>query len=186
MSPRSSEKKNISSRRKQFYKIVVARQDIKAALDACKLFLSKVRSMGDDLYFPLLTAIVVCYSRPFSRNKPLGPLPKKWHTFDKPEFTKIHETILDLRDKTIAHSDLAIRKVSILPKGTPIGNSGLTSGLGVIMRDVALPMEIFPRIEAVCLDLGSRLNLEVKKEIRALFGSKDLPPKEFELTFDDE
>ena len=73
-----------------------------------------------------------------------------------------------------------------MPKGTPIGNTGLTSGLGVVVRDVALPVERFPQIEAVCLDLGSRLNLEVEKELRALFGSKDLPPEEFELTFDDE
>lgn len=181
----SFEKKNVSSRKKQFYKIVVARQDIKAALDACRLFLSSVHGLDDALYFPLLNAIVVCYSRPFSSNKPLGPLPKTWHTFDNQKFAEIHKTILDLRNKTIAHSDLEIRKVLIFPKGTPIGITGLTSGLGVAVKDILLPLERFPLIEAACLDLGSRLNFEVEKELESLFGSKDLPPKEFELTFDD-
>jgi len=187
MSPSSSKKTSILSRKKrQFYKIVVARQDIKAALDACKLFLAKVRSIGDDLYFPLLTAIIVCYSRPFSNNKPFGPLAKKWHAFDNAQLAETHKKILQLRDKTIAHSDLEIRKVFIFPKGTLIGNAGLRSGLGVTVRDIALPLKIFPVIKATCLDLGSRLNLAVEKELQALFGSKELPPKEFELTFDDE
>jgi hypothetical protein len=176
---------NFCKRKKELYKIVVARSDITAALNACSLFLSRVKDFADDLYIPLVNAIIVCYSRPFSRNKPLGSLPKKWHGFDNSRFQEIHEGLLELRNKTVAHSDLEIRKVSVLPKGAPVRETGLrTESLGVIISNRLLPIEIFPEIRNLCLDLGHRLNLEVKEELELLFGDKDLPPEEFELTFD--
>jgi len=178
-------KDKFSLRKKEFYKIVVARSDITAALKACELFLSTVKDLGDDSYFPLLNAIIVCYSRPFSKNKPLGPLPKKWHRFDNGRFQEVHETILELRNKTVAHSDLEIRKVFIIPKGTPVRKTGIRSeALGVGISNRALPMEIFPEIRATCFDLGRRLNVEVKEQLELLFRDKDLPQEEFELTFD--
>jgi len=177
---------NLSSRKKEFYKIVVARSDITAALTACDLFLSKVKDLSDDLYFPLLNAIVVCYSRPFTSNKPLGPLSEKWHKFHNETFQKTHETILSLRNKTIAHSDLEIRKVFIYPAGTPIAKTGIKSHhLGVAISNHALPMERFPEIRATCFDLGYRLNIEAERELRSLFGNKNPPSRKFELTFDD-
>ena len=57
--------------------------------------------------------------------------------------------------------------------------------LGVAISNDALPIGRFPEIRATCFDLGYRLNIEIEKELRSLFGNKDLPPREFELTFDD-
>lgn len=48
----------------------------------------------------------------------------------------------------------------------------------------ALPMEIFPEILVTCFDLGRRLDSEVKEQLELLFGDKDLPQEDFELTFD--
>lgn len=176
---------NFCKRKKELYKIVVARSDITAALNACELFLSIVNDLGDDLYIPLLNAIIVCYSRPFSKNKPLGPLPKKWRRFDSSRFQEIHKGLLELRNKTVAHSDLEIRKVFVIPKGARVRKTDIRSeGLGVGISNRALPMEIFPEIRATCLDLGGRLNIEVKEQLELLFGDKDLPSEEFELTFD--
>ena len=178
-------KDKLSSRKKQFYKLVVARSDITAALNACELFLSRVKDLGDRLYIPLLTAMVVCYSRPFSKNKPLGPLPKKWHRFDNRRFQEIHKALLKLRNKTVAHSDLEIRKVFIIPKGARIRKTNIKSpSLGVGISNSSLAMEMIPEIRETCLDLGRRLNTEINEQLQLLFGDKDLPSEEFELTFD--
>ena len=50
---------NFCKGKKELYKIVVARSDITAALNACNLFLSRVKDFGDDLYIPLVNAIIV-------------------------------------------------------------------------------------------------------------------------------
>jgi len=176
---------NFCKRKKELYKIVVARSDITAALNACELFLSRVKDLGNGLYIPLLNAIIVCYSRPFSKNRPLGPLPKKWHRFDNSRFQEIHKALLKLRNKAVAHSDLEIRKVFIIPKGAWIRKTDIKSpSLGVGILNSSLAMEMVPEIRETCLDLGRRLNTEVNEQLQLLFGDKDLPHEEFELTFD--
>jgi hypothetical protein len=175
-------------RKKQLYKLVVARSDIAAAVNACDLFISRVKNVGDDLYFPLLNAIVVCYSRPFSTNRPFGSLPNKWHKFANKKYQALHEKLIDLRDKIIAHSDLEIRKVYIYPKGTFIGKNGQrelkTANLGVAITNTVLPVEVFSDIRATCFDLGLRLNAEVEKQLHSLYGNTSFPPGQFELEFD--
>lgn len=174
--------------KKELYKLAVARSDITAALEISNLVLREVKSLGDDLYYPLLNALIVCYSRPFSPNKPLGSLKKKWHKFNNPDFQEIHEEILELRDKVVAHSDLEVRRVHIYPRGTPLPElgKGMKSGGSLSVSSYYLPLEMFPVIRDACFDLGTRLNNEVERALSLLLASQDYPPEHVELTFDDE
>ncbi len=173
-----------SKRKKEFYKIAVARSDITASLNACNLLISRVKGMGDPLYMPLLNALIICYSRPFSDNRPIGALPGRWGKFSERQFQQLHNTILELRNKVIAHSDLDVRKVFIVPDGAPIGGIGEKSiGLSLAVTFNAIPLDRFPTIGELCLGLGSRLSHEVDRQLGELFGDKDLSPKEFELKF---
>src|SRR6267154_1715337 len=92
-----------SQQKKTLHKFLVARSDIGAALETCKLFKSTVTSFKDDLYYPLFAAIVVCYARPFTNNEPYGALPKKWGAFDNPGMQDTHNRILRARHELIAH-----------------------------------------------------------------------------------
>jgi len=183
----SQESKRLNQKKKELYKLAVARSDVTAALDTCNLLLPRVKSLKDALYFPLLNAIIVCYARPFTQNKPFGPLSKKWQRFSSKRFQETHEVLLTLRDKTIAHSDLKIRKVFVHPSGVPLARTGIvTQGLGIAVSNQALPLERIQEVRDLCYDLGYRLNIEAEKMLKSLFGSKHLPPESFELTFDDE
>src|SRR5207249_2371933 len=100
-------------------------------------------------------AIVISYARPFTANKPLGSLPAKWGRFDNSQFQEVHDTLLRLRNKFVAHSDPYERSVFIVPPFVPIAGAGthfVKVGTGV--RTLGLPIEMFPVIEQTCLDLG--------------------------------
>lgn len=185
--PVSQESKRLNQKKKELYKLAVARSDVTAALDTCDLLLPRVKTLRDTLYFPLQNAIIVCYARPFTQNKPFGPLSNKWQKFSTKRLQETHELLLTLRDKTIAHSDLKIRKVFIHPPGTPLARTGIvTDNLGLAISNQALPLERIQEVRDLCYDLGYRLNIEAEKMLKFLFGSKHLPPESFELIFNDE
>ena len=96
-------------RKKELYKLLIARSDITASLNACKSMLDRVDGMGHELYYPLYSAIVVCYSRPFTNNKPHGALSRKWYTFENALNKKTHGELLKARHELIAHSDMSVK-----------------------------------------------------------------------------
>ena len=173
-------------RKRDLHRLVVARSDITAALNACRLLIAEVKAVGDDLYRPLLDAIVVSYSRPFTANKPLGSLPAKWSKFSDPRHQHVHDQILKMRHKFVAHSDPYERSVYIVPPYVPIPGAGTHFvDVGVAVRTTAFEVGHFPDIERTCLDLGSRLNAAVDPLLKELYGSRVLPGAQFQLTIDD-
>ena len=163
--------------RKQLCKLVVARSYIDAALKACELFLSHVRETSDDLYLPLVNAIIICYARPFTHNEPLGPLPDRWGRFEDPELQGAHRALLDLRDWIAAHGDMHMQRIVIVPPDAPVGPSGVRSGcMGLIVEYFHLRMEMFPKIRDACLDIGRRLDREVEQLLRTVLGDFGAPP----------
>ena len=109
-------KKQPASRSKQklsLYRLLVARSDIGASHAACELFLKTVTDLSDDLYYPLFSAIVVCYARPFTDNKVFGSLPEKWRKFSDPDQQRLHNSLIATRHELIAHSDISVRKAKI-------------------------------------------------------------------------
>ena len=109
----------------------------------------------------MLTAIIVLYARPFSQNRGYGPLKGKWRKFNDKELQDIHDTLMNMRDKVIAHSDSDVRKVEVQLTDTPLGK--MISQVSVVSQ--SLPMEVFPKVLAACRDLGGRLELEALQEM---------------------
>jgi len=93
-----------------------------AALEACKLFIDTVDSLSHPLYYPLYASIVVCYVRPFTKNKPFGAIPKRYSKFDGlSELNELHKELLKYRHEFIAHNDMTLRKAIIVPEGVTFG-----------------------------------------------------------------
>ena len=174
-----------SKRKEQLYKIIVARSDITAALYASDLMLERVKTMGDPLYYPLYAAAVICYARPFSDNKPLGPLMKHWREFSDHTLQATHDDIIAARNELIAHSDLAARRVEILPPGARVADRTST-GVGCKVGSYYFPIEKFHDVSATCRDLGGRLDSEVWRQLDALYGGMDLPRRAFPLRLGDD
>lgn len=166
----------------KLYKIAIAHNDITEALFTTRLFLKTVKSIKDWSFQPLQDAIVIAYARPFTRNKPYGPLDKKWEYIENQGLQRLHELILQTRHTLIAHSDKQYRKVQIIPPGkSTIPGIPINKEVALTVSNKKISMEMFPRIEALCLYVGGRLDSEMFDLLDKLYGSKNLPIEPFDL-----
>ncbi len=170
------------SERIELYKIAIAHNDITEALFTTRLFLKTVKGIKDWSFQPLQDAIVIAYARPFTRNKPYGPLDKKWERFTDPGLQRLHELILRTRHTLIAHSDKQYHQVQIIPPGTStIPGIPTNKDVALTVSTKKIARIMFPRIEQLCLDIGGRLDKEVFDLLDKLYGGRDLPKEPFDL-----
>jgi hypothetical protein len=181
---------NRSQVKKNLYKLMVAQSDIGAAHSAYKLFESNVKELSDKLYQPLFTAIVVCYARPFTNNQPYGALPDKWTKFDNPRQQSLHDDLIKARHEIVAHSDMSVRRASIVPPGVVTGffADGRELKSTRIGHETSYYLFRIPRIREISdltVDLGRRISLEIDTIIENLYSGMDLPRAKFRLRIDD-
>jgi hypothetical protein len=175
-----------SQKKKEFYQLTIARSDITAALKACDLMIQHVKEIGNDLYQPLFHALVIAYARPFSKNRPLGPLPSEWSKFSNPAFQQMHNDLVSARNQFIAHSDEEIRKVYIYPPGTSLPAGYTAGGVVIAINTLVYDISEFHLMKQLCYDLGSRLNDRTNSLLTELYEGQVLPSEYFLLTFDNE
>jgi hypothetical protein len=163
------------------WKLAVARSDLLASRDACEHLLA-IEEPPYTLHTALLAAIVISYGRPFSQNRPHGPLPRRWHRFENKRHGEVHRIVLRMRDKLIAHSDIAERRVFVVPPGVDFPLRAPPDGkTAVVVRTATLVPSLVEEIRDLCLDLGRRINAEVDAVRQRAFPDDSLPDKEIEL-----
>lgn len=182
-------------KKKELYRLAVARSDITSAMDSCGLLLGEVGHLTEDVYKafqnkfyePMLQAIIIAYARPFSRNSPCGRLEPKWAEFNDERLKKIHDIVLTMRDQAVAHSDLAERKVKVMPSGAPIGETGQKlGGLSLAISKNIYNVAFIREVAKLCKFVGGRIDQEVENLKEELYGSKSLPLEGYELAFEDD
>ena len=175
-------------RKKELLKLLVARSGIHASLNACKLMIENVYGMGHDLYYPLYSSVVVCYSRPFTNNKPHGALPEKWYTFDDSIHDEMHKKILKARHELIAHSDMVVNKAFIVPAGVTVAKNEkkpiVSEHIGVQTTMYYYPLSFFENAYNLCLFQGKRISREIDILLDELYEDMELPNAAFEIRMD--
>jgi len=178
-----------SHQKRNLYRLLIARSDLNASLNACDLILKNVKSIKDENLYPLTTSVVVCYSRPFTVNKPYGSLPKKWSKFDKPQYQATHEKLLQARHELFAHSDMNVRKAQIVPPNVPLvidEEKELKSPeISTSVSYTLFEIDFFKIVRETNLDLGRRMQAEIDKMIIDLYGNMQLPNEAFNLRVDE-
>jgi len=178
-----------SHQKRNLYRLLIARSDITASLNACDLILKNIKSIKDENLYPLTTSVVVCYARPFTSNKPYGSLPKKWSKFDNPQHKTTHEVLLKARHELFAHSDMNIRKAQIVPPNIPLvfGKQRELKSIGISTQVSTKFFEIdfFKIVKETNLNLGRRVQAEIDNLLIELYGDMQLPNKEFLLRIDE-
>lgn len=167
----------------------MARSDVSAAISAADLLINRVDHLGDDLYYPLFSAMVVCYARPFTNNRPYGSIPNRYERFESQRHRRIHRQIIDARHELIAHSDMTIRKAQIVPAGTRIGRHGdqdiNSAGLGSQVSHYFFTISMFPEVKATAKIFGDRINSDIETLLHELYEGMELPKRPFDLKVDD-
>jgi hypothetical protein len=188
-----------SRKKKLFQKLVLAQSDVHSGFKACELFMEKIglpeianrketAGMSNPLYLPLLDAIIISYSRPFTDNDGLGVLQKKWSQFDNQQFAEAHKYILRYRNELVAQTDQDVRKIQIVPPNVcvvPTSNGSRTIGLGFRVHSYWVAMRQIPVMGQLAAYQATRLWDEVNKLFDELYEGMDLPNKEFYLRIDE-
>jgi hypothetical protein len=180
-----------SHRKRLLYQLLLARSDITAAQAALKLFCRDVDDLGHPLYYPLVAAMTVCYARPFTRNEPLGPLPRKWGRFNHPKAQQTHVDLMRARHQLIAHSDMEARQAKVVPPNFTIAHDKeqpIVSDFPAIQIGADFFGLDFYRINVALTtnELLIRLNEAIEPMVDELYGGMDLPARPFVLRIDDD
>lgn len=167
----------------ELYQIAVANSDIGEALLTTRFFIKNVKDIRDDLWMPLQDTIVISYARPFTSNKPFGPVDSNYVDNLSGNMKKLHLMLINTRNKLIAHSDLSERKVQITPPGVRLAlDSEPTSGVGIQLTKSRFTIELFPDIERLCVAIGGKFNKIMLEKVEKYYGSmNNLPSEPFDL-----
>jgi hypothetical protein len=173
------------NKKKQLIKLALAFQDITAALQACDLMLERKPGLGTPLYDALNSAIVISYARPFTDNKPLGPLSNRWSRFENSRHRELHDDLLRTRKRLVAHSDASERVVRVVPRGAEFMPGERSEGGGFVVSSSPLAPEVFEEVREVFNDLGGRLMTAVYDLIDDIYGVDFYAPTPIELRVDE-
>jgi hypothetical protein len=169
----------------QLYRILVAGHDIAEATRLFQRFRQPDGGMDYPLGDPVFQTAVVAYARPFTRNRPYGSLPDAWSKFPDPSLRKIHEFLVDARDRYIAHGD--VREIDIVPPQAPLPDGTPAPDFWAVIKTSWGMTVPFDRTLQLCADLGGRLRLEGDRLLRELYhGRGGVPTTAFRLDPDDD
>jgi hypothetical protein len=68
-------------------------------------FLERKLHSDEPEYYPMLVGLICLYARPFTNNRPVGPLPDD---IIPEEYLKLHRDIITLRNQLFAHGDASV------------------------------------------------------------------------------
>ncbi len=161
-------------RRRALYRLAVARNDVRGAQEIAILG-EEHSSEANELWIPLQDALVVGYGRPFTSNKPYGPLANRWSKFDDPGRQELHNEIIQLRNELVAHSDATQRRVVIFPPQAqpPVPGRNPSSRATLAVTHERRGPAFFSSARELCDDLLTRMHAAVENELQAFFGGID-------------
>ena len=189
MKPTLPKKPSRSQLKKRLCKLLVARNDFKATIRTCDIILKTVKTVDDTIYYPLFTAAIICYARPFTDNKPFGKLPKIYEKFDNKKHQEGHGKIIKARNEIVAHSDMRIKNFQIIPpntvvekdkNGKPRKNEEIITRVNYHFFPLAAIKEIREMTFIQILKTGNEINELLDK----LYLNRKLPKKVFDITID--
>ena len=96
----------IEEKEKEFL-LLQARESFKQAIRTCAYAINNKIQNDNELFYPLIVASHVLYSRPFQTNYGFGRLDE---ILIPKEYIEIHKEILDFRNKVFAHRQLKEKK----------------------------------------------------------------------------
>lgn len=177
--------------KRQFHKLAIAQSDLIHARAACRYFVEHVHDIAHTIYYPLFVTIVICYARPFTDNDTFGRLQKGWGRFSDLRLQRSHDLMLKTRNEVVAHSDAAIRRLSIVPAGVsyPFNMSPdkpvISQSHGYIIDTYLLQPSHFTDALDTIYYVLDRLRPEVARLFDLLYAYEALPPRIFSMTIDE-
>ena len=142
-------------------RLILAQRDMSEAKRFAHLVVTRIQRPNDDFFGPLNYASAVVYCRPFTRSKGYPKLPSTYSSFERPDFAALHEQVLCMRHKCVAHSDAELNKVVLLLDD---GNVSLQTPRHAI-RSRHLSLSSFALFEDLCQCQLARLKKDIERQL---------------------
>ena len=144
--------------KKEFTKMVLASRDIRQTIGMCELMEAKVKELEDPLYFPLAIAAIICYAKPFTHSRNSTILNGTYSKFNTKAKVNLHEKILSMRNKAIAHSDADSFPISIYKE-----DADCCTKFEYSIQYFALGIENFLILKEMCNDILEKIEKRIDK-----------------------
>jgi hypothetical protein len=95
-------------RARSAYQMQFALQTFKSVKAGISALLDRGFTPDSPEYYPLIVGLICLYGRPFKSNRPGGKLDSK---LVPEKYKKLHDELISIRDRTIAHSDASAAAV---------------------------------------------------------------------------
>jgi len=167
---------------KKLLRLVSARCDINAALEAYSHFVSHAGSPVAEHFF---FAMVVAYGRPFTDNYKLGSIKCDYPSYPdyaEDEMNQRHKRLIDIRNKFLAHSSVEGTRIIVIPPNVsnPVTGQSSQEFDHNIGKRLFLDPEYSEWLVSVILAFQSRLDVDVRDQLIVEYGG-DSPSEIFEL-----
>jgi hypothetical protein len=164
---------------------ILASGDLMFASRCCDLIEKQSPNEADELHYFLNLALVICYARPFSGNRPRVNLPKSCTRFRTSEQLDAHKTAVRIRNRVYAHSDADVRNVEITPKEIDIYLEGkrVIPSQRFYMQSTGpvFPASKLPALREAISFVRARLQLELAQLRDAVHSERGRPTEKFTL-----
>ena len=181
-----SELENIK-KRAEIYKLIIAKASIDEAAMTAGLVIGNNIGIHHPLYRPLHAAMVVAYGRAFSEMKPLWKIAPEWSQFEDSEDQRVHNALMNQRNKMVGHSDHIPNRILIHPKGAVMDDGEI---LERVQNDIGtnyIPPEDFTYIQRTAGGLVGRMSIAISEQMTELYGEEGVDLHEtIELISDDD
>ena len=107
---------------RNLWRMEFAFHTFQAVLTGIKVLLESKRQSNDPEYYPLTVGLICLYARPFTGNRPVGPLSEE---IVPSNYLDLHQSLIALRHKLFAHSDVsALTRPDDYPNELVVYNDG--------------------------------------------------------------
>lgn len=154
---------------------------------ACSLISSQIKDDDHPLYFPLIAAVCVTYSKPFTANNGLGAVPEDYKILPTPDLQRTHDIVWASRNYVFAHTDLlktriansisdeSIYKLHINVEARENG-AGTVYTFGRGISEPKLKAVVVPDILSLCVEQKQRFEAKANDYMGKLFHGRRLRP----------
>src|SRR5438552_10717091 len=115
-------------RHRELKRLMLASNSIGSAVGALESLHDLEETKRRVMLAYVMTAAIVCYARPFVGSRSAGRIGKQWENFDDAGQRTLHQRVLRLRDKVVAHSDEDMNHVRIIDKNLKWTFTGVDDG----------------------------------------------------------
>ena len=88
--------------RRLFWRMSYAKAAFSHCQTICRFIIDENIGEESAIYYPLICALHVCYSKPFKLSRGIGKLTEE---IIPPDYLYIHQMLIHMRDKIFAHTD---------------------------------------------------------------------------------